>query len=122
MDEYYEFYEERYALVGTHTGHQYRLGDKVCIEVLQVNISDVSIDFIMAGENDGVREHIKQQLLAKQKPGKGYSSQRAALSAETKKKKNASAKSKGSKGAKNKEPGRRSGGKGKAGRKSKKKR
>ena len=124
MDDYYEFYEERYALVGTHTGHQYRLGDKVRIEVLQVNISDVSIDFIMAGENDGVREHIKQQLLAKQKPGKGYSSQRAALSAETKKKKNASAKSKGSKGAKNKEPGRRSGGKGKAksGRKSKKKR
>ncbi|MGM9569040.1 MAG: ribonuclease R [Phascolarctobacterium sp.] len=110
MDDYYEFYEERYALVGTHTGHQYRLGDKVRIEVLQVNISDVSIDFIMAGENDGVREHIKQQLISKQKPAKGYSSQRAALSAETKKKKNASAKS-GSKGAKNKQPGRRSGGK-----------
>lgn len=125
MDDYYEFYEERYALVGTHTGHQYRLGDKVRIEVLQVNISDVSIDFIMAGENDGVREHIKQQLLSKQKPSKGYSSQRAALSAETKKKKNASAKTgKGSKGAKNKEPGRRSGGKSKAksGRKGKKKR
>ena len=125
MDDYYEFYEERYALVGTHTGHQYRLGDKVRIEVLQVNISDVSIDFIMAGENDGVREHIKQQLISKQKPAKGYSSQRAALSAETKKKKNASAKSgKGSRGAKNKEPGRRSGSKGKSktGRKGKKKR
>ncbi len=122
MDDYYEFYEERYALVGTHTGHQYRLGDKVRIEVLQVNISDVSIDFIMAGENDGVREHIKQQLVAKQKPSKGYSSQRAALSADTKKKKNASAK--GGKGAKNKEPGRRSGGsrKGKSSRKGKKKR
>lgn len=107
MDDYYEFYEERYALVGTHTGHQYRLGDKVRIEVLQVNISDVSIDFIMAGENNGVREHIKQQLLAKQKPTKGYSSQRAALSAETKKKKNSSS---SSKGMKNKQPGRRSGG------------
>lgn len=119
MDDYYEFYEERYALVGTHTGHQYRLGDKVRIEVLQVNISDVSIDFIMAGENDGVRQHIKQQLVAKQKPSKGYSSQRAALSAETKKKKNASGK-----GAKNKQPGRRSGGtkKSKSARKGKKKR
>lgn len=118
MDDYYEFYEERYALVGTHTGHQYRLGDKVRIEVLQVNISDVSIDFIMAGENDGVRQHIKQQLVAKQKPSKGYSSQRAALSAETKKKKNASGK-----GAKNKQPGRRSGGtkKSKSARKGKKK-
>ncbi len=37
---------------------------------LQVNISDVSIDFIMAGENNGVREHIRQQLLAKQKQPK----------------------------------------------------
>lgn len=121
MDDYYEFYEERYALVGTHTGHQYRLGDKVRIEVLQVNISDVSIDFIMAGENNGVREHIKQQLLAKQKPAKGYSSQRAALSAETKKKKNSSS---SSKGMKNKQPGRRSGGtkKSKSTRKGKKKR
>ena len=105
MDDYYEFYEERYALVGTHTKHTYRLGDKVRIEVLQVNISDVSIDFIMAGENDGVREHIRQQLLAKQKPGTGYSKKGAALSAETNKKKHAKA---SGKGAKNKEPGRRS--------------
>ncbi len=103
MDDYYEFYEERYALVGTHTGHTYRLGDRVRIEVLQVNISEVSIDFIMAGENAGVREHIRQQLLSKQKPGKGHTSVSAALSAETKKKKNSR-----SKGAKNKEPGRRS--------------
>ncbi len=67
MDDYYEFYEEHYALIGTHTRKQYRLGDKVRIEVLQVNISDTSIDFIMAGENDGVREHIKQQLLSRQR-------------------------------------------------------
>ena len=100
MDDYYEFYEERYALVGTHTKHTYRLGDKVRIEVLQVNISDVSIDFIMAGENDGVREHIRQQLLAKQKPTAGYSKKNAALSAETQKKKHSG------KGAKNKEAGR----------------
>ena len=102
MDDYYEYYEERYALVGTHSGNTYRLGDKVRIEVLQVNISDVSIDFIMAGENAGVREHIRQQLLMKQKPSSGFSSKRAALSAETQKKKHSR------KGAKNKEAGRRS--------------
>lgn len=65
MDDYYDYYEERYALVGSHTGHQYRLGDEVRIEVLQVNISDRAIDFIMAGENAGVREHIRAQLLSK---------------------------------------------------------
>ena len=116
MDDYYEFYEERYALVGTHTGHVYRLGDKVRIEVLQVNISDVSIDFIMAGENDGVREHIRQQLLSKQRSTGGYSAKRVALSAETNKKKHSSRRAeRGSKGAKNKEPGRRSGKSGKSG-------
>lgn len=103
MDDYYEFYEERYALVGTHSGNTYRLGDAVRIEVLNVNISDVSIDFIMAGENAGVREHIRQQLLAKQKPSNGRSSQSAALAATTQKKKHGTAK-----GSKNKEAGRRS--------------
>lgn len=103
VDDYYEFYEERYALVGMHTGHAYRLGDKVSIEVLQVNISDVSIDFIMAGENAGVREHIRQQLLTKQKSTAGYNSDKATISAKTQKKKHTA------KGAKNKQPGRRSG-------------
>ncbi len=103
MDDYYEFYEERYALVGTHTGHQYRLGDKVRIEVLQVNISDVSIDFIIAGEDDDVREHIRQQLLAKSRSsGTGKKKLTAAETMGRSKKRG-----KG-KGAKNKEPGRRS--------------
>lgn len=103
MDDYYDFYEERYALVGNHSGRAYRLGDAVRIEVLNVNISDVSIDFIMAGENAGVREHIRQQLLAKQRPSNGRSSQSAALAAATQKKKHS-----GAKGSKNKEAGRRS--------------
>ena len=66
VDDYYDYVEERYALVGQHTGHQYRLGDKVRIEVLQVSLEYVTVDFIMAGENAGVREHIRAQLLAKQ--------------------------------------------------------
>ena len=103
MDDYYDYYEERYALVGTHSGNVYRLGDKVRIEVLQVNISDVSIDFIMAGGNNGVREHIRQQLLAKQKQPKIVTkSKRTPFHEEISKKKSRS------KGAKNKEPGRRS--------------
>ena len=116
MDDYYDFYEERYALVGTHTKKQYRLGDKVRIEVLQVNIQDVSIDFIMAGENAGVREHIRQQLLGRQNHSSAYGQKRSSSVAVSK-----SSKSKGkvtvenkkfvakkSKGSKNKEVGRRS--------------
>lgn len=92
MDDYYEYYEERYALVGSHSGKVYRLGDRVRIEVLQVNISEVSIDFIMAGENDAVREHIRAQLLAKQKGiNKGNTSAYHAISAATNKKKRSGA-------------------------------
>ena len=62
MDDYYEFIEDRYCLTGTHTGNTYRLGDTVEVEVLQVNMEDRSIDFIMAGENDAMRDYIKTQL------------------------------------------------------------
>ena len=116
MDDYYEFYEERYALVGTHTKNQYRLGDKVRIEVLQVNIQDVSIDFIMAGENAGVREHIRQQLLGRQSHSSAYGQKRAGEAAPSKKEKaqrknkasNKAFVAKKSKGSKNKEASRRS--------------
>lgn len=122
VDDYYEFYEERYSLVGTHTGKAYRLGDKVRIEVLQVNISDVAIDFIMAGENDGVREHIRQQLLAKAGSKNGYSQKRAELSAATNKKKHSAKGKSDRKGSKNKEAGRRSkGSKDKGGKKRRRK-
>ena len=118
VDDYYDFYEERYALVGNHTKKQYRLGDKVRIEVLQVNIQDVSIDFIMAGENAGVREHIRQQLLGKQSHASAYGQKRVEPVSKKSKSQGKLAgkgkafvakKSKGSKGAKNKEAGRRSG-------------
>jgi ribonuclease R len=119
VDDYYDFYEERYALVGTHTKNQYRLGDKVRIEVLQVNIQDVSIDFIMAGENAGVREHIRQQLLGRQNKSAAYGQKRAGGTSTGKKDKAkekvgvsnktfVASKSKSGKGSKNKEAGRRS--------------
>ena len=114
MDDYYEYYEEKYALIGTHTKHQYRLGDKVRIEVLQVNIADVSIDFIMAGENDGVREHIRQQLRSRQSHSaafgqKGAGAVKKGKSAKSIKNAKKDDKSGSGKGAKNKQPGRRSG-------------
>lgn len=71
MDDYYEFIEDRYCLTGTHTGNTYRLGDTVEVEVLQVNMEDRSIDFIMAGENDAMRDYIKTQL-----DGRGGSAQK----------------------------------------------
>ena len=49
LDDYYIYVEDRYALVGERLKNSYRLGDKVKIEVLQVNIKERNIDFVLAG-------------------------------------------------------------------------
>ena len=48
-DDYYEFVEGQYALLGQHLGHRYRLGDTVTIQVYQVNVPERKIDFVLAG-------------------------------------------------------------------------
>ena len=52
-------------LFRSHKRKAYRLGDKVRIEVLQVNITERNIDFIMAGENEAMRQQIMNQLLGR---------------------------------------------------------
>jgi ribonuclease R len=44
-DDYYEFREETYELVGEVTNHAYRLGQKIRIVVTDVNLSNRTIDF-----------------------------------------------------------------------------
>lgn len=64
-DDYYEYVEDKYSLVGEHLRKVYRLGDEVTIEVLQVNIPDRIVDFIMAGENPATKEYLKAQISAR---------------------------------------------------------
>lgn len=70
-DDYYEFKEDSYALVGEHTGKVFRLGDSVKIEVLQVSIKDRTIDFILAGESEKMRTHIIGLLSGRRESGAG---------------------------------------------------
>lgn len=51
MDDYYQFDEEKYCLVGEKTGHTYSLGQKVTVKVSQVDLAAKSIDFILKEEN-----------------------------------------------------------------------
>jgi ribonuclease R len=44
-DDYYIFDEKNYALVGRRTRKRYRLGDKVIVQVVRVDIEDREIDF-----------------------------------------------------------------------------
>lgn len=46
-NDYYEFYEEQYALIGERTKTQYRLGDRVRVQVSAVNLEERKIDFVV---------------------------------------------------------------------------
>ena len=60
MDDYYQFDEEAYCLVGEKTGHTYRLGQKVTVKVSQVDLSTKSIDFILKEENSCFNKSTKK--------------------------------------------------------------
>jgi len=49
-DDYYIFIEEKHCLLGEHKGKSYRLGDKVQVQVVRVDIEKVRMDFIFADE------------------------------------------------------------------------
>ncbi|MEG6584902.1 ribonuclease R [Dendrosporobacter sp. 1207_IL3150] len=48
-DDYYQYVEEQYALIGERTKKVYRLGDPVRILVARANPEDRTIDFVLAG-------------------------------------------------------------------------
>ena len=46
-DDYYRFREDRYEIVGEHTGRRFRLGDRVRVQVARVNREERKIDFVI---------------------------------------------------------------------------
>jgi ribonuclease R len=50
-DDYYVFLEEKFALVGEHTRKQFRLGDRVRVQVASVSLEDRKIDFVLTDED-----------------------------------------------------------------------
>ena len=48
-DDYYEYDEKKYALIGSKNGKRYRLGDAIEVKVLRVNPEEREIDFGIVG-------------------------------------------------------------------------
>lgn len=48
-DDYYDFQEKQYALVGQRTGRMFRIGDEIRVKVLNVNVDEHTIDFEVVG-------------------------------------------------------------------------
>ena len=51
-DDYYEYDEANYCLVGRHTGRRYSLGDRLEVTVAQANLERKQLDFVLAGAED----------------------------------------------------------------------
>ena len=45
MDDFYEYDDENYTLVGRHTGKTFKLGDEITVEVKNVNLPKRQLDF-----------------------------------------------------------------------------
>ncbi|MDD2585946.1 MAG: ribonuclease R [Syntrophomonadaceae bacterium] len=45
IDDYYEFNDRNYTLIGTHTGKKFSIGDEVRVQLVKVAVEDAKIDF-----------------------------------------------------------------------------
>lgn len=51
-DDFYEYDDENYRIVGRHTGRIFQLGDEVKVEIARVNLAKRQLDLILAENED----------------------------------------------------------------------
>jgi ribonuclease R len=91
-DDYYDFDEKNYSLVGRRRGNKYRLGDAVKVRVARANLDRKQLDFVLADDK------IKS---SKQITGEDVTVAQALSGAGKKSKKSAAKSAKASKSSKN---------------------
>lgn len=86
-DDYYIFMEEKHCLAGENTGKTYRLGDKVRVQVVRVDVEKRQMDFIL------VDDHAASEATRKGKQRKTQRRKTAAASGRPRKKRSSTKKS-----------------------------
>lgn len=61
-DDHYDYYEERYEMIGEHTGKTYKLGQTVYVRVINVDYMQRTIDFELAKEGECEDGEIRSQI------------------------------------------------------------
>jgi ribonuclease R len=54
VDDFYEFDQDEYKIIGRHSGREFQIGDTLKIEVTNANLSKRQLDFKMVEEEDSV--------------------------------------------------------------------
>ena len=55
-DDYYDFDEKNFCLIGRHHHHKYQLGDPVHIQVAQANLEKKQLDFLLLSNKENKKE------------------------------------------------------------------
>ena len=55
-DDYYDFDEKNFCLIGRRHHNKYSLGDAIRIKVAQANLEKKQLDFTLAGDSAPVRK------------------------------------------------------------------
>ena len=71
-NDYYEYNERGMMLIGRRTGEIFRIGEKVKVKLINVDIEQYDIDFELAQDASGKKKSQKQQ----KQPKKGQKKQR----------------------------------------------
>ena len=74
VNDYYEYIEAQYALIGERTHQAYRLGDTVEVVLVRANVEERNIDFILKDNGVYVPEENKPKTAAR--PGRSSSGSR----------------------------------------------
>lgn len=56
-DDYYEFDDKNYCLIGRRTNRRYQLGDKVTIQIARADLTKKQLDFVLVDENNPAGSH-----------------------------------------------------------------
>jgi ribonuclease R len=99
-DDYYEFDEPTFRLVGRRSGRVFALGDAVKVEVQSVSVVRRKVDFALAGH--AAREHARPERRQDKRPRPGREERRGASDRRRTKREPAAADKRGRSGAKRK--------------------
>ncbi len=95
VNDYYEYVEEQYALIGERTKKAYRLGDEVEVVLVRASVEERNIDFILKDNGVYVAADEKKGKPAPKKKGVAVRGAKAAEEAVAKKEVKTTAKRKG---------------------------
>jgi len=61
-DDFYEFDEDNYCLIGKQTGKRFQLGDEVKIEVWRTNLAKKHLDFRLVESEEQKKTVVKKPV------------------------------------------------------------